>query len=69
MLHHYKTQKKVTNKEVELWKKTIDQLNMSYHPYMFRSYKLECQIQIVEKLALDKKPGPPPNDTIEQSCE
>ncbi|XP_032682379.1 X-ray repair cross-complementing protein 5-like [Odontomachus brunneus] len=67
VLYHYETQNQVTNKEIELWKKAIDQLNMMYHPYMFRSYKLECQIQIVEKLALDKKHGPPPVDTIEES--
>lgn len=66
-LHHYDTQNCVTDEEVALWKKTIDQLNMDYHPYKFRSYKLECQIQIVEKLALDKEPGPPPSDSIEQS--
>jgi len=68
-LKHYDTQNCVTDKEVALWKKAIDRLDMNYHPYMFRSYKLECQIQIVEKLALDKKPGPPPIDSIEQSCE
>ena len=66
-LHHYDAQNWVTDEEVALWKKTINQLNMHYHPYKFRSYKLECQIQIVEKLALDKKPGPPPIDSIEQS--
>lgn len=66
-LHHYATQNWVTDEEVMLWRKTIDQLNMDYHPSMFRSYKLECQIQIVEKLALDKKPSPPPSDSIEQS--
>lgn len=65
----YDTQNSVTDKEVALWKKTIDRLDMNYHPYMFRSYKLECQIQIVEKLVLDKEPGPPPVDSIEQSCE
>lgn len=57
----------VSDKEVKLWKKTIDRLDMNYHPSMFRSYKLECQIQIVERLALDKKPGPLPIDSIEQS--
>ncbi|GAB1868370.1 ATP-dependent DNA helicase 2 subunit 1 [Camponotus japonicus] len=66
-LHHYDAQNWVTDEEVVLWKKTIDKLNMNYHPYKFRSYKLECQIQIVEKLALDKEPGPPPIDSIEQS--
>lgn len=68
-LHHYDAQNWVTGEEVALWKKTIDKLNMDYHPYKFRSYKLECQIQIVEKLALDKEPGPPPIDSIEQSCK
>ncbi|XP_014477835.1 PREDICTED: ATP-dependent DNA helicase II subunit 1-like isoform X2 [Dinoponera quadriceps] len=67
VLDHYRTQQQVTNEEVELWKRTIDQLNMEYCPHKFKSYKLESQIQIVEKLALDKKPGPPPNNTIEQS--
>lgn len=68
-LLHYDTQKNVSDKEVALWKKTIERLDMNYHPYMFKSYKLECQVQIVEKLALDKEPGPPPIDSIEQSCE
>ncbi|XP_012059365.1 PREDICTED: ATP-dependent DNA helicase 2 subunit 1-like [Atta cephalotes] len=66
-LLHYDTQNSVSDKEVALWKKTIDRLDMNYHPYNFRSYKLECQIQIVEKLALDKEPGPPPIDSIEKS--
>lgn len=68
-MHHYEAQNWVTDEEVDLWKKTIDKLDMQYHPYKFRSYKLECQIQIVEKLALDKEPGPPPSDLIEQSCK
>lgn len=66
-LHHYDAQNWVTDEEVELWKKAIKELYMEYHPYKFRSYKLECQIQIVEKLALDKEPGPPPSDLIELS--
>ncbi|XP_011860011.1 PREDICTED: ATP-dependent DNA helicase 2 subunit 1-like [Vollenhovia emeryi] len=66
-LIHYDTQNRVTDEQVALWKKTIDQLDMDYHPYKFKSYKLECQIQIVEKLALDKEPGPSPIDSIEQS--
>ncbi|XP_012216542.1 X-ray repair cross-complementing protein 6 isoform X2 [Linepithema humile] len=67
-LYYYDTQNRVSDKEVKLWKKAINQLNIeNYHPYMFRSYNLECQIQIVEKLALDKKAGPPPIDSIEQS--
>ncbi|XP_011632091.1 X-ray repair cross-complementing protein 6-like isoform X1 [Pogonomyrmex barbatus] len=67
VLQHYDTQSFVTDEEVELWKKIINRLDMNFHPYMFRSYKLECQVQIVEKLALDKEPGPPPIDSIEQS--
>ncbi|XP_072747337.1 X-ray repair cross-complementing protein 6 [Anoplolepis gracilipes] len=67
VLHHYDAQNWVTDEEVALWKKTIDRLNMAYHPSKYRSYKLECQIQIVEKLALDKEPGPPPSDSIELS--
>ncbi|KYM99854.1 X-ray repair cross-complementing protein 6 [Cyphomyrmex costatus] len=66
-LLHYDMQKSVTDEEVLLWKETIDRLNMDYHPYNYRSYKLECQIQMVEKLALDKEPGPPPIDSIEKS--
>ncbi|XP_011698610.1 PREDICTED: X-ray repair cross-complementing protein 5-like [Wasmannia auropunctata] len=61
------TQNCVTGEQVDLWKETIDQLDRKYDPYMFRSYKLDCQIQIVERLALDKEPGPPPIDTIERS--
>lgn len=68
-LVHYDTQDCVTNKEVALWKKTIDRLDMNYHPYMIKSYKLERQIQIVEKLALDEEHGPPPINSIEKSCE
>ncbi|XP_011139036.1 ATP-dependent DNA helicase 2 subunit 1 [Harpegnathos saltator] len=67
VLHHYKTQNQVTNRETELWKRTIDRLSMNYDPYMYKCYKLECQIQMVEKLALDKKPGPLPDDSIKQS--
>ncbi|EZA50153.1 ATP-dependent DNA helicase 2 subunit [Ooceraea biroi] len=66
-LHHYDTQNSVTDKEVALWKEAIKQLDMNYHPCMFKSYKLECQVQIVEKLALDEEPGTPPPDSIEQS--
>ncbi|XP_018307420.1 ATP-dependent DNA helicase II subunit 1 isoform X1 [Mycetomoellerius zeteki] len=66
-LLRYDMQNSVTDKEVALWEKTIDRLDMDYRPYNFRSYKLECQIQIVEKLALDKEPGPPPIDSIEKS--
>lgn len=68
-LLRYDMQNSVTDKEVALWEKTIDRLDMDYRPYNFRSYKLECQIQIVEKLALDKEPGPPPIDSIEKSCK
>lgn len=69
VLHLYDTQDSVTDKEVKLWEKTIDQLNINYHPHMFKSYKLECQIQMVERLALDKEPGEPPINIMEQSCE
>jgi len=68
-LHHYDTQNLVTNKEITLWKETIKQLDINYHPYIFKSYKLECQVQIVEKLALDKEPSLPPIDSIKQSCK
>ncbi|TGZ47120.1 ATP-dependent DNA helicase 2 subunit 1 [Temnothorax longispinosus] len=57
-LLHYDTQNCITDKQVALWKRAIDRLDVNYH--MFKSYKLECQIQIVEKLALDKELGPPP---------
>ncbi|XP_024869472.1 ATP-dependent DNA helicase II subunit 1-like [Temnothorax curvispinosus] len=66
-LLHYDAQNCVTDKQVALWKKAIDRLDVNYHPYMFKSYKLECQIQMVEKYALDKEPGSPPIDIIEQS--
>ncbi|XP_020280066.1 X-ray repair cross-complementing protein 6-like [Pseudomyrmex gracilis] len=67
VLHLYDTQNSVTDKEVKLWEKTIDQLDINYHPHMFKSHKLECQIQMVERLALDKEPGEPPINTMEQS--
>lgn len=67
VLHHYNTQNRVKNEEVSLWKKVINQLNVNYHPSMYRSYNLECQVQVVEKLALDKEDGPPPIDSIQQS--
>ncbi|KAL0110343.1 hypothetical protein PUN28_013775 [Cardiocondyla obscurior] len=67
----YKTQNNVSKglckKEVDLWKNTIDRLNINYHPYMFKSHKLECQIQTVEILAMDKEPKPPSINTVEQS--
>ncbi|TGZ47118.1 Uncharacterized protein DBV15_11704, partial [Temnothorax longispinosus] len=45
-LLHYDAQNCITDKQVALWKKAIDRLDVNYHPYMFKSYKLECQIQI-----------------------
>lgn len=68
-LKRYGTQNSGTRKEVAVWKQAIKQLGMNYHPYMFKSYKLDCQVQIVERLALDKEAGLPPVNSMEQSCK